>query len=589
MSADSTETTTPPTSSASSGGVLRGGALGPTLAALMLTLLLEALDQTVVGTALPKISASLQGFDLYTWVVTAYLLASTATIPISAKLSDQFGRKWFLVGGTSIFLIGSALCGLSQTAIQLIIFRAIQGLGAGMGIALVFTVVGDIFIPAERAKWQGIFTSVYGFSSVLGPSVGGWLTDHGPLVGSLVTDSTRWRWVFYVNLPFGIAALAVLLHYLPSNLSIRTSRYTGWAAIRRIDVAGSLLASAATITLLLGLTWGGNQTYAWSSPQVIGMLTPAGVLYIAFVINERFAPEPILPLNLFRNRVFTVSSLLSLSQGMALLGLVVYLPLFLQGVLKESATTSGALITPMTVSLTAGAAFCGIMIGRLGRYQALTILGSVILCVGAFLLTRMDSSTSAGTATLFMVITGLGLGMFFPVLTLAVQNAIPRSYLGVGTGAVRYMQATGQVLGVAIVGTVVNNSLAVEFPKRIPAQAKQLLPAQALQAAQNPQVLISPDFQRGLISTSIQQALRHGAPPSVTQTIPALYQQVFEALREALSVSIIQGFLVILGVCVATFLLTFLLTDVPLRIQTAEPGSAQPDESSEAASAPVGI
>jgi EmrB/QacA subfamily drug resistance transporter len=588
MSSDNAEMTTPPTSSESLGGRLRGSALGLTLAALMLTLLLEALDQTVVGTALPKISASLQGFDLYTWVVTAYLLASTTMIPIAAKLSDQFGRKWFLIVGAIIFLIGSALCGLSQTAMQLIIFRAVQGLGAGMGIALVFTVVGDIFTPAERARWQGIFTSVYGFSSVLGPSVGGWLTDHGPLVGSLVTDDTRWRWVFYVNLPFGIAALTVLLLYLPGNLSVRTNRYTGWAAIRRIDFAGSLLASAATITLLLGLTWGGNQTYAWTSPQVIGTLTAAGVLYITFVIVERFVPEPILPLNLFRNRVFTVSALLSLAQGMALLGLVVYLPLFLQGVLKESATTSGALITPMTVSLTVGAAFCGIMIGRLGRYQVLTIIGALILCLGTFLLTRMDSSTSAGAATLFMVITGLGLGMFFPVLTLAVQNAIPRSRLGVGTGAVRYMQATGQVLGVAIVGTVVNNSLAVEFPKRIPAQAKEFLPAQALQAAQNPQVLISPDFQHSLISTSIREALQHHAPPSVAQTIPALYQQVFEALREALSVSIVQGFLVVFGICAAALLLTFLLKDVPLKREMEEAGAAA-GESSQTETAPIGI
>jgi MFS family permease len=307
------------------------------------------------------------------------------------------------------------------------------------------------------------------------------------------------------------------------------------------------------------------------------------------VIVERFVPEPILPLGLFRNRVFTVSSLLSLAQGMALLSLVIYLPLFLQGVLGATATTSGAVITPMTVSLTVGAAFCGIMIGRLGRYQILTIVGAVIMGTGVFLLTRMTSSTGLGEATIFMVLAGLGMGMFFPVLTLAVQNAIPRSSLGVGTGAVTYLRATGQVLGVAIVGTVVNNSLSTEFTKRLSKDVTDFLPAQALQAAQNPQVLISPDFQKGLISTSIREALQHGAPPSVSQTIPQLYQQVFEALREALSVSIVQGFLVIFGICVAIFLLTFFLKDVPLRQRMEEAGAAEAGESSQAETAPVGI
>ena len=359
--------------------------------------------------------------------------------------------------------------------------------------------------------------------------------------------------------------------------------------MRRIDFAGALLSSAATINLLLGLTWGGNQTYAWASPQVIGTLTAAGVLFVAFLVTERFVPEPILPLDLFRNRVFSVSALLSLARGMVLLGLVIYLALFIQGVLGQTATTSGAVITPMTVSLTIGAVVCGIMVGRLKRYQALTIIGAVILAVGVFLLTRMSISTGLGEVTIFMVLAGLGLGMFFPMLTLATQNAIPRSRLGVGTGAITYLRATGQVLGVAIVGTIVNNSLATEFTKRIPAQAKQFLPAQALQAAQNPQVLISPDFQNALISTSIHEALQHGAPPSVAQTIPALYQQVFEALREALSVSIVQGFLMIFGVCVAILVLTFFLKDVPLKQNLEEPGSAAADETSQAEAAPVGL
>jgi MFS family permease len=220
---------------------LRGFALASVLGAAMLTLLLEALDQTVVSTALPRIIGSLQGFDRYIWVVTAYALASSLLIPVVGKLSDQFGRKGFLLVGTTLFLIGSALSGLAQTMDQLIVFRAVQGLGAGMGIALVFTVVGDIFPPAERAKWQGLFGAVYGLASVVGPSLGGWLTDHGPLVGSLVTDTTRWRWIFAINLPLGVLALLALAIFLPKNISVRSSTGTGWAAIRRIDFLGAIL------------------------------------------------------------------------------------------------------------------------------------------------------------------------------------------------------------------------------------------------------------------------------------------------------------------------------------------------------------
>src|SRR5579884_3004495 len=305
-SSQTAEQPAPSASYRSAGGRrLHGVALVSVLAALMLTLLLEALDQTVVGTALPKIIAQLNGFDRYTWVVTAYLLASTTMIPIVSKLSDQFGRKWFFIVGVVLFLLGSALSGASQTMNQLIAFRALQGLGSGIGIALVFTVVGDIFPPAERAKWQGIFGVVYGFSSVVGPSLGGWLTDHGPLLGSLVVDSTRWRWVFYINLPIGVLALAALLIYLPTSISERGSRFTGLAAIRRIDFVGAALAAAATVCLLLGLTWGGDATYAWNSPQVIGTLVASGVLYALFFIAERYAAEPVLPLSLFRNQVFT--------------------------------------------------------------------------------------------------------------------------------------------------------------------------------------------------------------------------------------------------------------------------------------------
>ncbi|HLY30880.1 MAG TPA: MDR family MFS transporter, partial [Ktedonobacterales bacterium] len=468
---------------ANTGRRLHGAALATVLGALMLTLLLEALDQTVVGTALPKIIGQLNGFDRYTWVVTAYLLASTTVIPIVGKLSDQFGRKWFFLVGVVIFLLGSALSGASQTINQLIAFRALQGLGAGAGISLVFTVVGDIFPPAERARWQGIFASVYGFSSVVGPTVGGWLTDHGPLLGTLVTNATRWRWVFYVNLPLGALALLALGVYLPGNLSVRTNRFSGWQAIRRIDFAGALVASAATICLLLGLTWGGNATYDWGSPQVIGALAGAGILYALFIVVERFAVEPVLPLSLFKNQVFAATALLALAMGAVLLSLVIELPLFLQGALGESATNSGEVITPLTISLVVGAGVSGFVIARLKRYQGITIVGAVIMTAGVYLLSRMTAATSIPTAAVFMVIAGGGLGMFFSVQTLAVQNALPRRLMGVGTGSVRYMQQVGQTLGVAIVGAVVNNTIASDILTRV-VDADTLLQQEGQQSVQ---------------------------------------------------------------------------------------------------------
>ncbi|WIG59248.1 MAG: putative MFS-type transporter [Ktedonobacterales bacterium] len=555
---------------------IHGFALGSVLAALMLTLLLEALDQTIVGTALPKIIAELQGFDRYTWVVTAYLLASTTMIPIVGKLSDQFGRKWFFVAGVILFLVGSALSGAAQTMNQLIVFRAIQGLGAGTGIALVFTVVGDIFPPAERAKWQGIFAAVYGFSSVVGPTIGGWLSDHGPLVGTFVTDTTRWRWVFYVNIPIGIIALLALLIYLPTDISARSSRYRGLAALKRVDFLGAALASGATICLLLGLTWGGNQTYSWNSPQVMGTLAGAAALYLAFFIAERFAVEPILPLDLFRNQVFAADSLLSITSGMVLLSLVIYLPLFLQGVLGESATNSGEVITPLTISLVIGASISGFVIARLGRYHGVTVAGAVVMTIGVFLLTRMTATTSIITAGGYMVVTGLGLGIFFSVMTLAVQNALPRTRMGIGTGAITYLRALGQTLGLAIVGTVVNNTITSDIQSRLPADVKTKLSPQALKFATDTQALVNPTYRDTVVHTAQQFAVHFATlnmPPGtqrdavaaqVSQQTAALLQQVFAALRQSLATGIQHGFLTVLVFCVGVLVAAVFLKDVPL-------------------------
>ncbi|HEY4388263.1 MAG TPA: DHA2 family efflux MFS transporter permease subunit, partial [Ktedonobacteraceae bacterium] len=461
---------------------LRGFALACVISALMLTTLLEALDQAIVGTAMPRIIAELHGLDRYTWVVTVYVLASMTMIPVVGKLSDQFGRKWFLLFGTVLFLLGSFLAGASMSMDQLIIFRALQGMGAGIGIALVATAFADIFPPVERARWSGLFALVYGFATLFGPTLGGWLAEHGPLLGNLVTEASRWRWVFYINLPIGLLAVAALVIFMPASISNHNSSVSGWAAMRNIDILGAVLSAVATICLLLGLTWGSSQTYAWSSLPVVGGLICGVVLFVLFLVVELKAADPLLPLDLFRNQVFSVAALLSLIQMMALLGLSLYLPLYLQWVLGISPTSAGLVMTPLSLSMVAGAGLAGVVAGAIKRYQIIAIIGALFMAGGTFLITLMTSTTSLLQAILFMILTGIGAGVFFSLPQLAAQNALPASRLGVGTAATRYLGQLGATLGIAIVGTVVNSSVTGDLMQRLPRnEAERLLLLSALQ------------------------------------------------------------------------------------------------------------
>lgn len=573
---------------------LHGLMLTGVIAALMLTQLLEALDQTVVGTALPKIVGSLQGFDRYAWVVTAYLLASTTVVPIVGKLSDQFGRKWFFIVGVIIFLIGSFLAGAAQTMNQLIVFRAIQGLGTGIGIALVFTVIGDIFPPAQRVWWQGIFGAVYGFSSVIGPTVGGWLADHGPVLGSLITNQTRWRWVFYVNLPLGILALLALFLCLPHDLHRPTSRLTSWGEFRRIDFVGAFVAAIATISLLLGLTWWSQQNYSLISLQVIGALILAALLYLAFFFVERVAAEPILPFELFHNQIFAADSVLTFTSSIVLFGLTIYLPLFLQGVLNESATNSGIAMIPFTFSLVIGAACSGLVVAKLGRYHAITIIGSVLLVVGTFLLSRMTTTTSLFSAEVSMVLAGIGVGMFFSILTLVAQNALPHSRIGVGTGTITYLRAIGQTLGTAIVGAVINSTTTADITARLSAIGTGGLSAQVTRSVTDTQVLINSTYKEAVVKNVVHSAVVQAVhtataaiPPGpqhdqqvlavtlqvtgqVTEQTVAFLNQVFSTLRQSLSVGVTQGFATLLIFCMCILVAAVFLKDVPLAKEFTE-------------------
>ena len=478
----------------------RGWALASVVLGLLLTLSLSALDATIVGTALPKIAVDLHGFDRYSWVVTAYLLTSTTVVPIVGKLSDQLGRKGFLLTGIALFLLGSALAGTSQSMTQLILLRGLQGLGAGFMQTLVFTLVADLFPPAERARWQGIFVSVLALALIIGPAIGGAITDHA-----------SWRWVFYVNVPVGVLALFVLILWLPSAISVRSTAHRGWAAVRRIDFPGALAAAAATVCLLLALTWGGT-TYPWNSAQVVGILLAAGVLYLVFLTIERLVQEPLLPLDLFHNQVFTASGLLALGGGMVIYAMIFYLPLYMQGVLGQTATTSGAGLAPLFFPTAIGAILGGQVIAKVGRYHFLAVIGALILSLGIFLLSRMDTTTAIGTVTLNMIVVGLGAGLLQPIYTLAAQNAIPLQRLGAGTGAITYLRAMGSLVGTAVLGAIVSHS--------------------------------------GTSGRSI-----HLAP----------------AARQALATSIEHVFLVTLGVGVALLFVTVFLKDVQLRKRDEQP------------------
>jgi MFS family permease len=316
---------------------------------------------------------------------------------------------------------------------------------------------------------------VYGVSSLLGPTVGGWLAEHGPLLGQLVTEESRWRWVFYLNVPIGLVAVVALLIFLPANLSVRTSTWQGWQSLRTIDFPGALLCAAATISLILGLTWGGDQIYAWNSVQVLSVLVAGLVLFGLFVFVEKHSQEPILPLDLFRNLIFSAGALLSLLQAMVLLGFSLYVPLFLQGVLAVSPTNAGLVMTPFSLSMVLGAMLSSAMISKLKRSQVVAIIGAALMSTGALLIALMTPATSLPQAILFMVLAGTGTGTFFSLPMLVVQNALPQSRLGVSTAALRYLGQIGASLGIAIVGTAITSASSGNLLSHLPTSAASRL------------------------------------------------------------------------------------------------------------------
>jgi EmrB/QacA subfamily drug resistance transporter len=412
--------------------------VGVVLAGLMMVLLLASLDQTIISTALPTIVRELGGLSHLSWVVTAYLLASTVVTPLYGKLGDLYGRKVILQGALVLFLIGSALCGLAQSLTELIVFRAIQGLGGGGLLVSAQAAIGDVVPPSERGRYTGLFGAVFGVSSVAGPLIGGFLTTH-----------VSWRSIFYVNLPLGAIAFAVLAVALPS-VSERRSHALDWA--------GTLLLAVGLSALILMTTLGGN-TYAWGSPEIIGMGVIGVIAIVAFARVERRATEPILPPSLFRNRVFVVCSAVGLVVGFAFFGALTFLPLFQQVVRGLSPTASGLQLLPVIGGLLVTSIASGQIITRTGRYKIFPIVGTAVAALGLWLLSSLDETTGAGVAAFHMLVLGLGLGMVIQVLVLATQNAVSYEQLGVATSGATLFRSIGGSLGTAVLGAIFSAKL----------------------------------------------------------------------------------------------------------------------------------
>ena len=497
------------------------------LGAVMLVQFTSVLTSTIVSTAAPTIVDELHGLDLYAWLFSSYLLASSVTVPVVGKLSDLFGRRPFYIAGLVLFLVGSAGSGLAQNMGELIAARAITGIGGGAMMALGVTTIGDIFSPRERGRWMGLIMSVFGLGSIVGPLVGGTITDH-----------FGWRWVFYVNLPLGLIALALIGFLLP--------RITGHGRVR-IDWLGIALLVAGVLPILIGLTWAGL-TYPWGSPQVIGSLVIGAVLLVVFAIWENRAREPILTLHLFERRPFTVAVILSFVVGIALFGALTFLPLYAQGVLGYSAQDSGLVLAPLVGGFVLGSLVGGQLTSRTGRYKAQTLIGMAVCVVGMFFLSRLSASSTFEEAAIPMVATGIGVGGVFPTLSVVVQSAFPYRLLGTANAARQFFNNLGAVVGVPIMATIVIETLKNELPRHLPSGSGQQLAKAATSGAQ------------GLIAGQNQ-----GLTEAFGKLPPALLHQVLTAVRVSLATGIERAFLVGTALMALGLITTFFLPEIPLR------------------------
>ncbi len=481
------------------------------IGALMLGMFLAALDQTIVSTALPTIVADLHGASHLAWIVVAYLLTATVSTPLWGKLGDQYGRKFFFQAAIVIFLCGSALSGLSQNMTELIAFRAVQGLGGGGLMVGAQAIVGDIVSPRERGRYQGLFGAVFGVASII-----------GPLLGGIFVDQLSWHWIFYINLPVGAAALAVVATQVPGNL--RRVHHV-------IDYLGTAVLMLSVSCLVLFTSLGGT-TYPWGSPTIITLGVAGAVLLGIFALVERGATEPVLPLHLFSIRAFSVVSLVGFIVGFAMFGAIVYLPLFFQIVHGESPTTSGLQLLPLLVGLIICSTGSGIVISKTGRYRVFPIAGTALITVALLLLSQVGIGTSLIVAALYMFVLGVGLGCVMQVLVLIAQNAVPYSELGVATSGATFFRSIGGCFGAAIFGAIFSNVLVGNLVSHL---GTSKLPT-------------------GLSSSSITPAILDKLPQVVHHGVAAAYA---ESIQTVFMIAVPIGFI--------AFLASWLIPQMELR------------------------